>query len=137
MNITAILNKTFPRFLLVGIINTIVAGVLLFSLYNVANFTYWISSVITHCVICVLAFFLNRRFTFQVKYWSVFMAVSYILMTAFSFFIAYGIARPAMNYLLENRSKDIRENIALLTGMILFTGINYFAQKYIVFNRKK
>jgi hypothetical protein len=42
-----------------------------------------------------------------------------------------------MNHLLSSSPQKIRENIALLIGMCLFTGINYFGQRFFVFNREK
>jgi hypothetical protein len=61
------------------------------------------------------------------------MIFAFIGNIAISYFAAYGLARPAMNYLLKNSPVKIRENAALFTGMCLFTGINYAGQRMIVF----
>jgi hypothetical protein len=37
--------------------------------------------------------------------------------------------------LLQNSPQKIRENAALLTGMCLFTGINYLGQRLVVFKK--
>jgi hypothetical protein len=58
------------------------------------------------------------------------------LTIAFSYLIAYGISKPVVNFLLKNNPQKIRENIALFTGMCLFTGINYLGQRFIVFKTK-
>jgi hypothetical protein len=42
-----------------------------------------------------------------------------------------------MNYFLRDSSQKIRENVALLTGMCLFTGINYLGQRFVVFGEGK
>jgi hypothetical protein len=65
------------------------------------------------------------------------MVITFILTIAFSYLIAYGISKPAMNYLLRNNPQKVRENLALLTGMCLFTGINYLGQRLVVFKEIK
>jgi hypothetical protein len=61
------------------------------------------------------------------------MVIAFVLTIMFSYLMAYGISKPAMNYLLRNSPQKIRENAALFTGMCLFTGINYLGQRLIVF----
>jgi hypothetical protein len=65
------------------------------------------------------------------------MVIAFVLTIAFSYLIAYGISKPAMNYLLRDSPQKIRENLALLTGMCLFTGINYFGQRLVVFKEAR
>ena len=131
-----IFDKKFFKFILVGIINTLVGSAIMFSLYNLAHFSYWVSSFCNYFFTSILSFFLNKYFTFSVKHWSIFMVIAFILTIAVSYLLAYGISKPAMNYLLRNNPVEIRENIALFTGMCLFTGINYLGQRLIVFKSK-
>ena len=133
MKILWFFDRKFFKFFLVGIINTIVGSAIMFSLYNVANLSYWFSSACNYCLTSILSFFLNKYFTFNVRHWSMFMIFAFILTIAFSYLIAYGISKPAMNYLLRNSPQKIRENFALFTGMCLFTLINYLGQRLIVF----
>jgi len=128
-------DRKFLKFILVGIINTIVGSVIMFSLYNAAHLSYWFSSACNYFFTSVLSFFLNKYFTFSVKHWSAFMVFSFILTIAISYLIAYGISKPAMNYLLRDSPQKICENAALFTGMCLFTGINYLGQRLVVFKR--
>jgi hypothetical protein len=65
------------------------------------------------------------------------MVIAFIINIAFSYLIAYGISKPAMNYFLRNSPQKIRENLALFTGMCLFTGINYLGQRLVVFKEGK
>jgi putative flippase GtrA len=108
----------------------------MFSLYNAAHLSYWVSSSCIYFISSIFSFFLNKYFTFGVKHWSLFMVFSFILTIAISYLAAYGIAKPAMNYLLRGSSQKIRENMALFTGMCLFTGINYMGQRLVVFRIK-
>jgi len=135
MKIIEIFDRKFLKFILVGIINTIVGSTIMFSLYNVAHLNYWLSSACNYFFTSILSFFLNKYFTFSVRQWSVFMVIAFILNIAFSFFLAYGISKPAMNYLLRDSPQKIRENLALFTGMCLFTGINYLGQRLVVFRK--
>jgi putative flippase GtrA len=129
-------NNTFLKFIIVGVINTLVGGAFMFLLYNVFEIGYWLSSAVSYVLISILSFFLNKYFTFSVRHWSAFMVFTFIMTIAVSYLTAYGIAKPAMNYLLRDNSQKIRENMALFTGMCLFTGINYLGQRCIVFKSK-
>jgi putative flippase GtrA len=132
---TAFFDGKFLKFILAGIINTIAGSAIMFSLYNAAHLSYWLSSACNYCLTSVLSFFLNKYFTFSVRHWSAFMVIAFVMTIAFSYMIAYGISKPAMNYFLRNSSQKIRENMALLTGMCLFTGINYLGQRLVVFRK--
>jgi putative flippase GtrA len=105
----------------------------MFSLYNIAHFSYWTSSACNYFFTSILSFFLNKYFTFAVKKWSLFMVIAFIVNIAFSYFIAYGLAKPVMNYFLQGQPLNIRENMALFVGMCLFTGLNYLGQRFVVF----
>ena len=65
------------------------------------------------------------------------MVAAFIATIALSYGIAYGAAKPAMNYVLRNNSLIIRENAALFTGMCLFTMINYLGQRFMVFRKRE
>ena len=132
-----ILNNSLFRFIIVGIINTVVGGALIFILYNIAGVGYWLSSGTSYILTSILNFSLNKYYTFKVAEWNLFMVLTFSINIVICYGIAYGIARPMMNYILRNNSQKIRENIALLAGMCLFTGINYLGQRFIVFRSNK
>ena len=133
MKTIELFDKKLFKFILVGIINTIVGSIIMFSLYNLALFNYWLSSACNYIFVSILSFFLNKYFTFNVRHWSLFMILAFILIIAFSYLIAYGVSKPLINIFFNNSPIKIRENIALFTGMCLFTGINYLGQRLIVF----
>jgi len=134
---TIIFDRKFFKFILVGVINTVVGSAIMFSLYNIAHLSYWISSACGYFFGCIFSFFLNKYFTFTVREWSLFMIIAFILNIAISYFIAYGLAKPLINYFLNNKPQNIRENVALFVGMCLFTGLNYLGQRFVVFVRSK
>jgi len=126
-------DKQFFRFLIVGVINTITGAAIMFLLYNAAQLNYWFSSACNYVITSILSFFLNKYFTFAVKEWSLFMIAAFAANILCCYGIAYGIAKPVMQYALQNQSTKIQENGALFVGMCLFTGLNYLGQRFFVF----
>ena len=131
-----IFDRILQKFIIVGMVNTVVGMCVMFVLYNVFGFSYWISSTTNYVVGSVISFFLNKFYTFNIKRWSVFMAVAFIVTIAFSYLIAYGISKPAIKYILRNSPQKVCENIALFTGMCLFTLLNYLGQRFFVFKQR-
>ena len=64
------IDGTLLRFLLVGVINTLVGCGTMFLLYNLAHWSYWSSSAANYIVGGIVSFFLNKYFTFRKKDWS-------------------------------------------------------------------
>ena len=126
-------DKTFIKFIIVGIINTIVGAGVMFGLYNIFHCSYWFSSIMNYVVGSIVSFFLNKYFTFKSKSFSFKEVIHFIINIAVCFFIAYGLAKPFAVYLLSGYSVTVQENTAMLIGMIIFTGLNYLSQRFIVF----
>jgi putative flippase GtrA len=129
-------DRTFFRFVLVGIINTFTGFLIMFSLYNLAGLGYWLSSAINYFFTSVLSFFLNKYFTFKVQYYSVLMILTFILTIVCSYILAYSIAKPVVHAILGGYSLKIRDNVSLLAGMCIFTLLNYMGQRFIAFRKK-
>ncbi len=138
MNIIKIFyDKTFLKFIIVGIINTIVGAGVMFSLYNIFHCSYWVSSVMNYVVGSIVSFFLNKYFTFKSKFFSFKEVLYFTVNIAVCFFIAYGLAKPFAMYLLNGYSLSVQENTAMFIGMVIFTGLNYLSQRFIVFKGVK
>jgi putative flippase GtrA len=132
-----VFDRTFFRFILVGIVNTLVGSAIMFTLYNAAGCSYWLSSSANYVLTSILSFFLNKYFTFRVKQWSARMVIAFVLTIAVSYVLAYGVARPAAQWALRGYGEKVRGNAALLTGMCLFTGLNYLGQRFAAFGIKE
>lgn len=126
-------DKTFLKFIIVGIINTIVGAGTMFALYNIFHCSYWFSSIMNYVVGSVVSFFLNKYFTFKSKSFSFKEVIYFIINIAVCFFIAYGLAKPFAMYILSGYSVSVQENTAMFIGMVIFTGLNYLSQRFIVF----
>jgi putative flippase GtrA len=133
MSISVVFDRKLTKFIIVGVINTLIGSLIMFLLYNAAHINYWVSSSCNYFFTSILSFLLNKYYTFTVREWSVFMVFSFVIVIAISYIIAYGVAKPVVNYFLYNNSQKFRENIALFTGMCIFTGLNYLGQRFIVF----
>jgi len=126
-------DKTFLKFIIVGIVNTAVGAAVMFALYNIFHCTYWVSSTMNYVVGSIVSFFLNKYFTFKSKAFSFKEVIYFIINIAVCFFIAYGLAKPFAMYLLSGYSITVQENTAMFIGMVIFTGLNYLSQRFIVF----
>ncbi len=129
----ALVDQKTIRFILVGIVNTLFGTAIMFGLYNIAGCSYWTSSAANYFFGSILSFFLNKNFTFQNKDSLRKTVPRFVLNILICYLLAYGIAKPATLYLLQNYSLTIQENIAMLVGMCLFVGFNYLGQRYFAF----
>ena len=111
------------KFLLVGVINTLVGTGIMFGLYNLANSSYWVSSAANYVLTSILSFFLNKHFTFQSRARGAGQVERFAANIAVCYLIAYGIAKPLC--------------LRLLVGMVLFTGLNYLGQRFFAFRSPK
>jgi putative flippase GtrA len=131
-----LVNRTFFRFVLVGVINTVTGLLIMFSLYNLAGLGYWLSSAANYLLTSVLSFFLNKYFTFRVQHYSVAMVLAFILTIVCSYILAYSIAKPVVHALLGGYRFEIRDNVSLFAGMCVFTLLNYMGQRFIAFRKR-
>lgn len=132
-----ILKSTVLRFVLVGIVNTLVGTAIMFGLYNLAHCSYWVSSASNYILTSILSFFLNKFFTFQNKEKDARQVVRFAANIAICYLLAYGIAKPLCLWMLSGASQSIRDNVSMLVGMCLFTAFNYLGQKFFAFKSKE
>lgn len=126
-------DKTLLRFLLVGVINTLVGAGSMFLLYNLIGCSYWLSSAANYLTGGIVSYFLNKYFTFENKERSFTQVLLFAGLTVLCWLIAYGVAKPVMLHLLSARSVIVQENSAMLVGMVLYTILNYLGQRSVVF----
>ncbi|MCI9598534.1 MAG: GtrA family protein [Firmicutes bacterium] len=125
------------KFIVVGIVNTIVGTAIMFGLYNLAGCSYWASSAANYILTSVLSYFLNKYFTFQHKGDNLKSAIRFAINIVVCYLLAYGIAKPAVISILSGQSKTIQENVAMFAGMCLFVGFNYLGQRFFAFKETK
>ncbi|MFI3226604.1 MAG: GtrA family protein [Clostridia bacterium] len=130
------IDKKTIKFIIVGILNTIVGTSVMFISYNFLGLTYWISSALNYIIGSIFSFFMNKYFTFSNSEKSLKQVVLFILNISLCYFMAYGISKPLVSYVLSGFGTSIQENIAMLCGMCLFVALNYFGQRFIVFKNQ-
>lgn len=131
-----IIDKTFLKFVIVGVANTIFGTAVMFGCYNILHLSYWISSAMNYILGSVLSYFLNKHFTFRntTKGWKPVVRFGVNIMVCY--LLAYGIAKPTVSAALANYTQTIQENGAMLVGMGLFVFLNYFGQRFFAFKEQ-
>lgn len=137
MKMKRFIDSTMIKFLLVGGVNTLIGCGTMFLLYNLFHCSYWISSASAYVIASIVSFFLNKYFTFQnhTRSWN--QIVKFILNVTVCYFVAYGVAKPAVLWLLPIHQVEIQENIAMIIGMGIYTVLNYFGQRFFTFQSEK
>ena len=136
-----IFDPTFFRFILVGVVNTLVGSGVIFGLYNLAGLHrlgdtgYWISSAANYVVGSIVSFFLNKHFTFRNREKGAGVVLRFVVNISMCYLLAYGLAKPAVAWLLGGvgLSQQLQGNLTMLAGSGLFVVLNYFGQRFFAF----
>ena len=126
---------TTIKFLIVGVINTIVGTGLMFILYDIFSVNYWISSASNYVVGSIVSYFLNKYFTFRNKEKSWKQIGLFVLNITVCYLLAYGLAKPIVSFALGGFSEKVQGNVSMLAGMGLFVILNYLGQRMLVFKK--
>ena len=140
-----IFDPTFFRFILVGVVNTLVGYGVMFGLYNLAglhtwgDLGYWVSSAANYVVGSVVSFFLNKHFTFKSREKGAGVVLRFAVNISVCWLLAYGLAQPVMGALLGGMglSEQLRGNLTMLAGSGLFVVLNYLGQRFFAFRTPK
>jgi len=129
----------FWRFIAVGIFNTFLGVTTLFAFYDYLGMGYWGASALSYFLCSIISYFLNKQFTFKNDSKISQTAWPFALNIAVCYSLAYWLAKPFVAWVLQSLSYAVElkviERIALLTGMGLFTVLNYLGQKTFVFGK--
>jgi putative flippase GtrA len=130
--------KIFAKFLVVGVINTLIGYGIIFLCLNILNLSYAVSTSVGTLAGAINSFFMNRSFTFQNEQ-SIFKTVlPFAIVTAACYIIAYYFAKQGVLFVLEDQnmfSQKMIDNIAILVGMCIYTLLNFFGQRLFVFKK--
>ncbi|MEG0145739.1 MAG: GtrA family protein [Clostridia bacterium] len=134
-------NRGMLIFLAIGVGNTLLSQLIMQLIYAWGG--YWLSSAIAFALTSVISYILNKRFSFENKDSVKDTAWRFALVIGACYVLAYLIAQPATAWglgLLGAKWPAIGalpvERIALLTGQVLFTGMNYLGQRFFAFRQK-
>ena len=129
-------DRTFMKFVMVGVVNTVVGTTIMFVFYNVFNLSYWVSSASNYFFGSIVSYFLNKHFTFHYREKGFSSMLRFTVNILVCYLLAYGIAKPLMQWILTDFSKSIQENVSMLLGMCLFVVFNYLGQRFFAFKKR-
>lgn len=140
----------FWKFILVGILNTIVGTGLQFLLYNLTPLKdcgqtgTWIASGVSYFLASIMSYFLNKYFTFKNTETGIKPVLRFALNIAVCYAIAYGAAIPLTayictinNFTMFDMSVSVfASNLSMVVGSCLFVALNYIGQRFFAFKEK-
>ena len=135
----------FWKFIMVGILNTIVGMGLQFLFFNLCGWGEWISSIVGYILGSILSYFLNKYFTFKNKEKGWKPIAKFARNIAVCYGLAYGIAIPLTKWICVANSLTMFSwtvdkfagNVSMLVGSCLFVAFNYIGQRFFAFKEKK
>jgi putative flippase GtrA len=133
------MSYTFFRFLLVGIINTMVGLSSIYIFLHVGGFSYWVSTFLGNSIGAFVSFFLNRNFTFRSNRNITSSITRFILVILICYFTSYTLGKNLVLWALRDNfyiSSEFKTDLAILISTGLYTILNYLCQKIFVFPHK-
>ncbi|WNR43741.1 GtrA family protein [Paenibacillus roseipurpureus] len=134
--VTTLLTGSFVRFLLVGVLNTLVGLSASFVFFNALHLNYWISTFAGNGIGAVVSYILNRTFTFRStasigsNWWKFGLVI--LVCYGFSYGASWLMAVAIGAYWPEAQPGWLH-NGAILAGNGLYTIGNYAGHKYFTF----
>lgn len=125
----AILNHSFTRFLLVGVLNTIVGLSSIYLLLTLIGLPYWPATFFGNGVGAACSYVLNKRFTFRASVPLGRSVWKFALVTLACYLLSYWLAE----WLTAALPSGWAENLAVLVGSAFYTVLNYLGHRYFTF----
>jgi len=119
------------RFLLVGLVNTLIGIGMTLLLYHGFQTGYWMATAIGNGCGIVVSYLLNRRFTFSATTSLKTDGLRFLLVVLVSYLVAYRLSLYVIDFFLPS----FGGTGAILVGMILYTVLNFIGQNYWVFKK--
>ena len=130
-------DRKFRRFILVGLFNTAFGTSMMFGFYRLLGMGYWGSSALSYFIASFVSYLLNKYYTFSSRAGHVQSGLKFAVNIGVCYFLAYLIAKPAVRFMLRIVgslvSTAFLDQLAMVAGMVLFTGMNYLGQRFFVF----
>ncbi|WP_429312665.1 GtrA family protein [Paenibacillus mucilaginosus] len=131
-----LINNTFVKFILVGVLNTVVGTGAMLILNNFLDIDYWFSTFFGNLIGATVSYFLNKNFTFQNNDSFVRTFLLFSITIVSCYFLAYGLSRilvRSINTMFLTEKIINNDNLSIILGTGLYTILNYLGQKVIVF----
>jgi len=134
------MKHSFVRFIIVGVVNTIVGLTCMYLFLHAVGLSYWISTFLGNSVGACVSFILNKNFTFQSQSSVIKSAIRFIIVILCCYFISYDLGKNLVTWVLKSNAifnERLKTDLAILVGTGLYTILNYFGQKLFVFPNRK
>lgn len=129
-------NTIEMRFILVGMLNTVIGTSIMFIAYNVFHLDYWIASALNYSLASLMSYHLHKRITFKIHQAGVMVFIRFNIWIAICYLISFHLAKSMIKFLFMAQTETIQVNSAFVVGTGLFILLNYLGQKYWVFVTK-
>ncbi|MDP4085516.1 MAG: GtrA family protein [Bacillota bacterium] len=133
------MNNSFFRFLVVGVINTIVGLSSMYLFLHLFSFSYWISTFLGNIIGACVSYFLNRTFTFKSDAAMGKSMIRFAAVILACYFISYYLGEKIAYFIfahLSFLSEKYAQDGAVLFGTGFYTILNYLGQRLFVFQKK-
>lgn len=128
--------NSFFRFLLVGVINTIIGLSIMFIFLNLFGWTYWLATFLGNSIGSGISYVLNRSFTFNSNINGSKGIPRFFIVILSCYIVSYtlgGIVAEELHLSSQTLSFISKDELAVLFGTVLYTLTNYFGQRTFVF----
>ncbi|MDM5339997.1 GtrA family protein [Fictibacillus enclensis] len=134
------MNHSFVRFLMVGVVNTLVGLGSIYLLLHGTGASYWVATFLGNAIGACVSYVLNRVFTFKSQSpvsGSIMRFIAVILACyVIAYYAAIRMAVWGIHALLPEYGQAA-DDAAVLIGTGLYTLLNYAGQRWLVFPPEK
>lgn len=121
---------TFLRYIIVGVINTIVGLSTVLLLFNILKLNYLISISLGNLIGVIVSFFLNKSFTFNYTGSNKESLTKFVLVSLFSFIVAYSLGFYVEKYLEHYVSNLwLEKNLSIFISSGFYTILGFLVIK--------
>lgn len=125
-----LIKSSIVKYGLVGVINTLITGIIMFILMNILSVSLRASNIIGYAAGFINSFILNKSWTFKGNQASTLSQfVRFTSVFAVCFLLQHGLVVVLAEKLL------IEKNLAALIGMVFYTGIGYIFNRFFTFKK--
>ena len=125
-----LLDTSIVKYGLVGVINTLITGIIMLTLMNVFSVSLRLSNIIGYVAGFINSFILNKTWTFKAGQSSTLQQfLKFTGVFAVCFLLQHGLVILLAENLLINK------NISTLIGMVFYTGVSYIFNKLFTFKK--
>lgn len=124
---------------MVGMVNTMVGLLIMFSLLHLVHLSYWFSTFIGNSAGACTSYILNRNYTFNSNVSFQRGLPRFLMIILLCYFTSYFCSERLAEWmsLHVGLTNATEQNISVLVGSCLYTLSNYIGQKYFVFRKVK